>query len=129
MCADLENHFSDNTMFYVFCVSCVILSPFMVVWVLGIQIINPFSDSHWQLPTPDSNPLRLGNPLPLGHFASQLAIVSGAGYLLASTWCGWQAFLLGLTCLLVGIGWFLGLRWTIYLAGDKIQPPSIVLNN
>jgi hypothetical protein len=123
MRADLAT-LCTGPMFYGWCAMCVVMSPLMIVWVVGIQIINPWSDPHWQLPTSDSNPLRLGNPLPFVHFASQLGVAIGAGYLLASMWCGWKTFLLGLTCLLVGGGWFLGLRWCIRLAGDKIVPPS-----
>ncbi len=121
---DLSAHLS-GTMFYVFCAVAVVLSPFMMLWVIGIQIVvNRFSDSRWELPTSDSNPLQLTNPLPVAHFASQLSVVSGAGLLLASIWCGWHVCLMGLTSVLVGMGWFLGLLWCIRLASDKIQPQS-----
>jgi hypothetical protein len=111
-------------MFYVFCGLSIILSPFMMVWVIGIQIFNPMSDVRWDLPSPDGNPLRLGNPLNFGHFAAQLAVVSGVGYLVASIWCGFNVFLLAITCILAGFGWFLGLGWCIRLAAKKLEPAS-----
>jgi len=109
-------------MFYLGCALAVVLSPFMMLWVIGGQILIQSSDSRWALPTSDSNPLYLGNPLLFAHFACQLSVACSAGYLLASAWCGWHIFVMGLTCALVGVGWFLGLLWSVRLAGDRIQP-------
>jgi len=115
----------DSKMLLLWCVLCILLSPLMMVGVIGIQIKNPFSDSYWELPRDDSNPVHLGNPLVLAHFVCQMAVVASGGNLLASIWCGWKVFLLGVTGLLVGAGWFLGLRMSIHLASEKIQPPSV----
>jgi len=120
---ELSTHFS-GIMFYAFCGIAVVLSPFMILWVIGIQILNPMSDPQWELPSSDGNPLRLGNPLNFAHFAAQLGLTSGVGYLLASSWCGFHTFVLAVTCVLVGLGWFLGLRWSIRIAGNKITPAS-----
>jgi hypothetical protein len=114
----------DNSTTYGFCGLSIILSPFMMVGIIGIQIFNPGSDSRWELPSSDGNPLRLGNPLNFAHFAAQAGVASGVGYLVASIWCGFLIFLLAITCLLSGAGWFLGLRWSIRLARKKIEPAS-----
>lgn len=119
-----------RTFFYVFCLLAVLLSPFMMMFAIGFQIVNPFTDETWNIPTADCNPLRLGNPLRFGHFASQLCIAQGVGLLLVSLWAGWPHNLsrgiylavAGVTTGLVGFGFFLGLLWTIRLAGDKVQP-------
>lgn len=113
---------TPRIMFHIFCAISVVLSPLMMVTVISGQVGNPFSASNWEMPAADSNPLNLRNPLPFGHFGAQICIVSGAGLLVASLWTGWRVFEIGITSILVGLGWFLGLLWSIRIAGDKVHP-------
>jgi hypothetical protein len=95
-------------------------SPLAAVIVITIQLVNPFSDDIWELPTGDSNPVHLGNPLPVVHFIARVLLVYGMGNVLASIWAGLPALIVGLGNTLCGGGALLGLRLAIRIAHRKL---------
>lgn len=117
---------------YSACGISVLLSPFMALTVIRIQLRNFASDDVWGIPTADSNPLRLGNPLVFCHFGAQIALAVGWGCLLTSLCAvgrkeipaGVHLTVIGITAILYGWGLFQGMIWAIRRAGDKIQPQS-----
>jgi hypothetical protein len=50
-----------------------------VVFVLGLQKINPMSTASWRLPRWSDNPFSLRQPLPNFHFSAWLFIALGLG--------------------------------------------------
>lgn len=58
----------------------IVLWPFMVVAVVGFQVINPYTDPVWKRPTHSSNPFRLRNPLYAAHISNVLYDGAGGRY-------------------------------------------------
>jgi len=100
--------------------------PIALLFVIGIQAINPWSDRWWHRPTHRSNPFRLGNPLLFFHFAVYFSAVGGLGQLASGIWSGAGAALTGLSVLIGSGSTLLGLRLCmgVYrhkMAGDLDQ--------
>ena len=70
------------------CLFSTILIPIMLLTFVGIQAINPFSDKTWTRPSHRSNPLYLGNPLFILHFAAFFAGFGGFGAIVSFPWNG-----------------------------------------
>lgn len=103
--------FSTGT-FVVFGLHAILLTLFLplgLLFVIGIQSVNPFSDDVWTRPTHHSNPLHLGNPLLFFHFFAFFVGASGLGVVVSSLWNGLPAALHGIlglwgsSMILVGI--------------------------
>jgi hypothetical protein len=74
--------------------------PLGLLFVIGIQSVNPYSDAMWSKPTHDANPFRLRNPLLFFHFAAYVTLAVGVSLVLSSIWRGWFALAHGLLMLL-----------------------------
>lgn len=57
--------------------------PFMLLFVISIQVKNPRSDKVWKIPKWNMNPLNLRQPLVLFHFAAFSFICHGIGAICA----------------------------------------------
>ena len=84
--------------------------PLMLLLVIGIQAVNPFSDDKWTVPTHRSNPLRLGNPLLFFHFGAFIGGASGLGMLVSSLWNGLFVAAFGAVVVLGSIMSLVGVR-------------------
>lgn len=99
----------------------VVVSPLISIGTIGIELVNPFSDETWELPTRDSHPLYSGNPLLPVHFLGQISIAQGIGHLLASLFVGVPALIYGVVGILFGYGLLLGLRWSLRFCKRKLS--------
>jgi hypothetical protein len=86
----------------------VVITPLLILFVVGIQSINPLSDRSWDEPNHHANPFHFGNPLLFFHFAGYLGATVGLGILLTSFWRGPYAAASGafvlLDSLMIGVG-------------------------
>ncbi len=57
--------------------------PFMLLFVISIQVKNPRSDKVWEIPKWNMNPLNLRQPLVLFHFSAFFFICHGIGAICA----------------------------------------------
>jgi len=109
----------------VFAIISLILIPPMLLFVIGIQAINPFSDDKWTPPTHRSNPLRLGNPLLFFHFGAFFLGATGLGFLASSPWKGLMVAARGMFVVLGSIMMLVGIRLCMRAFKDKMtQTPS-----
>jgi hypothetical protein len=56
--------------------------PLALIAVIGVQAVNPRSDTAWRYPTWDANFLNFRQPLQFFHFAACVCFAGGAGTLL-----------------------------------------------
>ncbi|MEM6855059.1 MAG: hypothetical protein AAF593_11685 [Planctomycetota bacterium] len=106
----------------------LLLIPFMLLFVVGIQYINPISDSHWTQPTHDANPFYWGNPLFFFHFGAFLILGGGCGLVVSALWQGWPALAHGIYSLLAVPMWLLGIRFCIWCYGAKFKTPTAAVD-
>ncbi|MEM1108600.1 MAG: hypothetical protein AAGH99_07920 [Planctomycetota bacterium] len=108
----------------IFLIASLILIPLMLLFVIGIQAINPLNDSQWLKPTHDANPLYLRNPLFFFHFAAYLIFAAGGSLLVSSLWRGWPALAHGVYLLLAAPMILLGIRICIRVFRHKLPTPG-----
>lgn len=106
--------------FGAFAVVCFALIPFMLLFVIGIQVANPMSDDKWTIPTHKSNPFQLGNPLPFFHFGAYLNAACGLGLMVASLWQGVLALAYGVLTLAAAFMFLVGIQLCIRVYAQKI---------
>lgn len=99
----------------------VLLMPLMVLFVVGIQAVNPASDPKWALPTHQSNPFRLSNPLLGFHFAAFVFLACGIALIFSSLWNGWFAIAEGVFTIVGAIMMLIGIRLCVRVFKHKIR--------
>ena len=101
-------------------VAVLLTIPLLLLFVIGIQAINPFTDEEWRVPTHASNPFHFRNPYPFFHFAAYVMGAGGGGLLISGLWHGPIAAVQGLLTL-VGAGMLLvGLRLCTRVYAHKL---------
>lgn len=113
----------------IFAIAGVLLMPVMLLAIIGLQALNPWSDDLWTRPTHRSNPFRLGNPLLLFHFAAYFAAASGLGVLVSSLWHGLYAAAYGALGILGAASVLVGVRLCMRvfkhkMAEEPLEQPS-----
>lgn len=107
-----------------FAVVSLALIPVMLLFVIGIQTINPFSDKEWTPPTHHSSPFRLGNPLLFFHFGAFFIGAGGLGLLVSSLWNGLFAAAHGLLVVLGSLMLLVGVRVCMRVFKHKMAAGS-----
>ncbi len=120
----------DRIFFFVALAVVAVLIPFMLLAVLAIQTINPFSDKVWTCPTHQSNPFRLSNPLLFVHFCIYLCAAAGLGTVISCFWQGPFAAIFGFIMLAYSVSILLGVRLAMRvfkhkMAGEPATPVSV----
>ncbi len=105
----------------------IVLWPFMVVAVVGFQVINPYTDPVWKRPTHSSNPFRLRNPLYAAHFLMYFMMAQGAGMLATSLIGGWLQLLMGIVTIIGGLTGLWGLELVIRWFPKRMEPKETVV--
>lgn len=97
--------------FFSFSLIMVLLFPYCgLLFILGLQSINPFSAERWIKPSHETNPLNLKQPLFFFHFASYIALFYSIGILLSSSWNGWLALVEGALNVIISINMIFALK-------------------
>ena len=81
----------------------LIVIPFALLFVIGIQSINPMIRAPWPYPSHESNPLRFSQPLNFFHFAASMILASAAGDVFSVLWVGFGPLLGGMHGLVAGL--------------------------
>ena len=117
----------DRIFFLVFLGVGAVLIPFMLLTVLAIQAINPFSDKIWTPPTNHSNPFRLGNPLLFVHFGVYLCAAAGLGTIISSLWRGLFVAIFGFILLIYSLSILIGVRLSMRVFKHKMagEPTTV----
>ena len=104
----------------------VLLSPIILLFVIGIQSTNPFSDRRWTRPAHRSNPFRFGNPLLFFHFAAYFTGAQALGVLVSALWWGPYAAAMGALGIAGAAGILLGVRLSMRVFKRKMEdaPPA-----
>ncbi len=110
----------DRIFISAFLVFGAVLLPFMLLFILAIQVINPLSDKIWARPNHYCNPFRLGNPLLFFHFAAHLFAVIGLGIIISSLWRGLFTAIYGLLIVVYALSMLIGVRLAIRVFKRKI---------
>ncbi len=104
--------------------SVAVFIPFVLLCILTVQTVNPFSDRLWARPNHQSNPFRLGNPLLFFHFAAYLGAAAGSGIILSSLWRGSCAAIFGLITLAYSLSLLIGVRLVMKVFKHKMEEGS-----
>ncbi len=102
------------------CGVATLLMPLMLLFVISIQAVNPWSDEKWLRPTHGCNPFRLGNPLLFFHFGAYWFGAIGIGFLLSALWNGVYAVALGVFMLLGAVATLAGVRLSMLVFKSKM---------
>lgn len=107
-----------------FAAICLISIPIMLLFVIGIQYINPLSDKYWSKPTHDANPFCFGNPLFFFHFGAYQMLAVGVGSFISALWHGWPALLHGIFLLLGSLMFLVGIHACVHCYHKKFLETS-----
>lgn len=94
------------------------LVPVMLIFVLGIQFINPKSGSTWQPPSWWVNPFNFSQPYQFFHLAFYFFLASGVGLIISSTYSA-SSLKYGLCQLAMGLGGITGIKIAKYIYARK----------
>jgi hypothetical protein len=89
----------------------LLLMPPMLLGVIGIQAINPFSAPVWTRPSWETNFLNLGDPLHFFHCGGWCFIATGPGMILMAPFTHWLNAVWGIMVIVGGIE----LLWAVRL--------------
>lgn len=99
----------------------LVLFPFMIAVVIGLQRFSPFSDKTWRRPTHHDNPFQFGNPLPFVHFAIFLNAAWASAMILSSLWNGTEFLRYGIVQMLGSLSVWTGLLLSMRICRRKIS--------
>ncbi len=95
--------------------------PFLLIFLLGLQLINKSSSETWKNPSWFLNPLNLGQPLQFFHFASFFFIFIGVSSLISLIWNGPNCIYQAALPLSIGIGLLSGIHFSMLIFKNKIE--------
>jgi hypothetical protein len=91
------------------------------ILLIAIQSANPYSSSHWQKPSLNSNPYNMKEPIQAFHFLSVCVLVVGAKIYFLSVYQK-IGTLEGARLLSAAIGLYLGVRLSILIFKQRLSP-------
>jgi len=98
-----------------------LLSVPILLFVIGIQVRNPFQDRKWVLPDWDSNILNFRQPLNFFHAGAFMFIGAGTGCVIGSVFGGVAYVAEGAVLLAGGVGLLWGINLCSKLYKDKFS--------
>ncbi len=102
----------------------VLVAPLMLLFAVGVQVVNPLLAKQWERPRHHSNPLRLTHPLNFFHFAAFYMMAAGLGTLAHAVGKGRTPGTLDALALAFGIGILLGVFVFQRTFSRKMAPKS-----
>ena len=102
----------------------VAVVPLVLLAIIGVQALNPWSRPSWSKPNWSDNFLALGDPLRFFHFASFFFLASAAGSLASSLLSHSEQFGSAKALLAAGVGGWIGVRACTHVYVDE-QPAAL----
>lgn len=99
----------------------VVFVPVAMLFVIGVQFVNPFTSPKWKAPTWNSNFLNLRDPLHFFHLGAFLGVSGAAGLLVCSPFAGLWVFLAGVSCLTASVSLLLSIRLCMKVYASKFE--------
>ncbi|WP_320042319.1 hypothetical protein [uncultured Desulfobacter sp.] len=96
------------------------LVPFALVFVIGLQYFNNFSEKIWDAPSWFLNPFTFKQPLQFFHFLTFILIAFGLSSSLSLFWNGFNRAPEAIMPLALGCALLTGLHICIYIFNKKI---------
>lgn len=97
----------------------LVFFPVALLWVIGIQYVNPLSAKRWTVPGLNTPFLTLRDPLHFFHAGAYGGLGFGMGFLIAAPFKGADYFLLGCSGLSGFLGMLLGIRLCIRIFSER----------
>lgn len=101
-------------MIFIFC-------PVGLLFVLGIQVVNPMSAKYWRRPSWQLNPFNFSEPLQFFHLGTYVLFAQGIVLLLRIVTSSTPFYYEALVPLVMGAGIFIGLQLVMFIFKRKIQ--------
>ena len=92
------------------CIIVLILCPLGLLFIIGIQAINPYSEKVWIKPSWESNPFNLKDPLHFFHLAAFHIMAGTIGSLISLIFQGTKLWLPILFYICAGASTWLGVQ-------------------
>jgi len=102
-------------------ISPMVLSPIILLAIIGVQYKNPLQDKPWTKPNMDSNFLNFKDPLHFFHAAGIFAVACGLGHILGAAFNSWRTVTIGLGVLSGSLGIFIGVAMCVRVYRKKFQ--------
>ena len=103
-----------------FLVVIVVALPLMLLFIVGIQAINPYSAPVWNRPSWSVNPFSTREPLQFFYFAAFVFVASGIGAVARLLALGVGSYVEALLPLVIGFGVLLGVALCMLVYRSKM---------
>jgi hypothetical protein len=97
----------------------IIIMPFGMLFVIGIQAFNPISATEWRKPSWEINPFLLKEPLQFFHLCAFFFIASGLSACLSVTFRSVEGAPLAVLILSCGVAAWLGVQMSVQVFKKK----------
>lgn len=105
-------------------VTTLVIAPVGLLFVVGIQRLNPRSASVWRYPSWDINPFTLKEPLQFFHFAGYVSLAGGLGLLAHQRAVNERIFPDDCLSAVLGLGFLAGVQLCIRIYRKKMASHS-----
>jgi hypothetical protein len=95
--------------------------PIALVFVLGIQVMNPMSSRVWRRPSWSANPFNFSEPLQFFHFGAYAMLVQGTVLLIRLAASPVPFYVEVLIPMTMGLGVLLGIQLTMLVFRRKMR--------
>ncbi len=102
-------------------VAILVLSALGLLFVIGLQALNPRSAPVWNVPSWQANPFQLSQPLQFFHLGGYFALSVGIGSILKSLISGWTLQPGTFMWVVFGIGLLAGVQLCVMVFRRKIK--------
>ena len=102
--------------------AALLVIPIGLLFVVGIQRVNPRSAPVWRYPDWSLNPFTMKEPLQFFHFASYVFLAGGVGHVIRVAVSSNQATLDDLFGAAIGVGLLIGVKLCAVVFRNKMGP-------
>lgn len=106
---------------WVACLLIFLFGPLAILFLVGIQAINPYSAKVWCKPSWDINPFLFRQPLQFFHLGAYHFIAGGIVGCLTLFYRDKEAAPLAVSLLSVGVGVWLGVQLCVFIFRKKMR--------
>ena len=97
-----------------------IFCPVALVFVLGLQVVNPLSAKEWRHPSWNANPFNFSEPLQFFHLGAYVCLVQGVVTIARVAVSPVQFYVESLVPLAMAAGIFVGLQLVMRVFSSKV---------
>jgi hypothetical protein len=111
---------AESNVDWLACLAILAFTPVALLFVVGIQAVNPYSAKIWTRPSWYANPFNLRQPLQFFHPSAFFFMAGGVAAIPALPWAGVSAAPLAFILLTCGVGALLGVCLCVVTFRSKI---------